>query len=47
MKNIIALLLASVSLTGAQAVEPVDTKEEHPEEIQVQKRYITGLNLRI
>ena len=45
MKNIIALLLTSLSITGAQAIEPIDTKEEEQtEEIQVQKRYITGLN---
>ena len=46
MKNIIALLITAVSLTGAQAIEPVDTKEEElTEETQAQKKYITGLNL--
>ena len=44
MKNIIALLLTAVSLTGAQAVEPVDPKEDSPETTQEQKRYITGLD---
>ena len=44
MKNIIAILLAAVSLTGAQAVESIDPKEDNPEVTQEQKRYITGLD---
>ena len=44
MKNIIAILLTAMSLTGAQAIESVEPKEDSPEITHHQKRYITGLN---
>ena len=45
MKLFTTLLLTALSITGAQAIEPVDTKEEESiEETVIQKRYITGIN---
>ena len=46
MKNIIALLITALSVTGAQAIEPIETKEDEEvtETTQIQKKYITGLN---
>jgi len=42
MKNIIALLLTAVSLTGAQAVETIDPKKEISKITQEQKTYLKG-----
>jgi hypothetical protein len=43
MKNLIVLLLTAVSLTGAQAIEPVEITEEPKEETKrLEKQYLTG-----